>query len=190
MLRRLLMTGLLVAAATSAVAAPGDRWLHIRVVESGPEGETVRVNFPLPMIEKIIPLVETRGLKAGRLRLDDGEMDAARLRAIWSAVREAPDGEFVTVESRREDVRVARVDGYIVIKVDEHCDGGDQVDIRVPLTVVDALLSGDGEEIDLSAALRALSDHGDGELVTVNDEESQVRIWVDSTQSGREGGRR
>jgi hypothetical protein len=50
----------------------------------------------------------------------------------------------------------------------------------MPLTVVDALLSSGGNELDLVAALRALGAQGDTELVSVKDEKSTVRIWLDS----------
>jgi len=50
----------------------------------------------------------------------------------------------------------------------------------VPLTVVDALLSAGNNELDLVAGLRALGSQGDTELVTVKDEKSTVRIWLDS----------
>jgi hypothetical protein len=54
------------------------------------------------------------------------------------------------------------------------------VDVSVPLTVVDALLSGGTDELDLVAAVRALGTLGDTVLVTVEDQKSKVRIWVDS----------
>jgi hypothetical protein len=49
------------------------------------------------------------------------------------------------------------------------------------MKVVDALLSTAKEnELDVAAALRALSDAGDALLVTVQDATQHVRIWVDS----------
>ncbi len=54
------------------------------------------------------------------------------------------------------------------------------MDIKVPLTVVEALLSAGKDELDVLAAVRALAAHGDTELVTVKDDKNTVRIWVDS----------
>ena len=54
------------------------------------------------------------------------------------------------------------------------------MEIKVPMKVVDALLSAGKDELDILAALKALSAHGDTELVTVKDEENTVRVWVDS----------
>jgi hypothetical protein len=53
--------------------------------------------------------------------------------------------------------------------------------VTVPLKVVDALLSGTkNDELDVAAALRALSDAGDVLLVAVQDSNQRVRVWVDS----------
>jgi hypothetical protein len=46
------------------------------------------------------------------------------------------------------------------------------------VTLVDALLSGEGESLDLSAALAEVRKLR-GEIVRVKDEDSQVRIWID-----------
>jgi len=56
-----------------------------------------------------------------------------------------------------------------------------RVDVRVPMKVVEALLSAGKDELDVVAALRALSAHGgDTELVSVKSEDSTVRVWLDS----------
>jgi len=48
------------------------------------------------------------------------------------------------------------------------------------MKVVDALFSAGKDELDLVAALHALSAQGDTELVSVKDEENTVRVWLDS----------
>jgi len=49
------------------------------------------------------------------------------------------------------------------------------------MKVVEALLSAGKDELDVLAALRALSAHGgDTELVTVKSDEQTVRVWLDS----------
>ncbi len=50
----------------------------------------------------------------------------------------------------------------------------------MPLKVVDALLSAGKDELDISAALRALATEGDTELVSVRDQDNRVRVWLDS----------
>jgi hypothetical protein len=146
----------------------------------------VKINFPLSAIEKMLPLIDEGNMRKGHIRINDRDMDAPRLRAIWAAVREVEDGEFVTIEGRDENVRVARSEGFLLVNVlDTDRDRRkEHVEIRVPLTVVDALLSGDGDELNLPAAIRALDAHGAQQLITVDDSDSKVRIWVDNDQSG------
>ncbi|HEX9222859.1 MAG TPA: hypothetical protein VF860_05985, partial [Candidatus Acidoferrales bacterium] len=158
-----------------------DRWLHVRVVCKDANGETVRVNVPLELAIKILPTINHSHLHGGRVQIRDGQINDVDLRALLDAVRSAKDGEFVTVQSRENDVRVAKQGGYLVVHVRDHKgDGRQRVEVRVPMTVVNALLSGGKDELDLVAALQALGDHPDTELVTVEDGENTVRIWLDS----------
>lgn len=162
------------------------RWLHIRVQETRGDEETVHVNLPLNMVEAILPLLHGDNLKDGRirmghgmrLRVNDDDVDAARLRQLWAAVKNAQDGEFVSVEGKRDQVRVAKQNGTMLIKAVER--DGDKVDIRIPVPVVEALFSGKSDELDLMAAVRALSSQGDLQLTAVDEDSSLVRIWVDT----------
>jgi len=103
------------------------------------------------------------------------------VRAILDALRTAQDNEFVTVKEKDQEVRVAKSNGNIIVHVRDSGKEGQKVDVTVPMKVVDALLSTAKEnELDVAAALRALSDAGDALLVTVQDATQHVRIWVDS----------
>ena len=173
------LTGFLCGAAL-ALAAPADRWLHIKVDEGGEKAERVRVNVPLELAEKVLPTIQTDKLKNGKMKITEAKFNGVDLRAVLDAVRSAKDNEFVTVESEDEKVRVAKSGGNLLAKVREEKGEKSQVDVSVPFTVIDALLSAGKDELDLVAAVRALGAVGDTVLVTVNDGKSQVRIWVDS----------
>jgi predicted lipid carrier protein YhbT len=158
-----------------------DRWLHVRVEGSQPKGETVRVNVPLELAEKILPTINRDRLQNGKVKIDTSQTNGVDLRALFDAIRTSKDGEFVTVQSSEADVRVAKQEGHILVYVREK--GGakkDQVEIRVPMKVVEALLSAGKDELDVLAAIRALSTQGDTELVSVKSSENTVRIWLDS----------
>lgn len=174
----LVVAGLLSASAARAA----DLWLHVSVDED--EGATVRVNLPLALVDHALAMVPEEHLRDGRVVLDDVEWSVAELRELWREVMDGPDMTFVTVEDRDENVRVWKENGYLRVKAREGVDES-TVDVRVPGTVVDALLSGDGEQLNVSAALAALAAHGEGELVTVNDDQDRVRIWVDGSAEMR-----
>jgi hypothetical protein len=199
----ILITALVVSAgiATAAQSRSGsaaDRWLHVRVVDDGKDGdkgETVRVNVPLALAEAILPAIKVDRLANGKVRIDHAhKIEEIDLRAIYDAVRNSPDGEFVTVQSTRENVRVAKQGGYLLVNVTENerparttkegeklsARAEKKVDVKVPISVVEALLSGGTNELDILAAVRALARHGDHELVSVRDGRQTVRVWVDS----------
>lgn len=177
----ILLSGLTLAAPARGQAV--DRWLHVRVEQAdteGEAGETVRVNLPLKMAEKLLPAIRADQLHQGRLRLRHAHVHGVDLRAVLEAVRELGDGEFLTVQSDDENVRVAKQGGYLLVSVDGQKEEAEKVDIKLPFTVVEALLSGEKDELNVLAAVRALSEHKDTVLVTVESKREMVRVWIDS----------
>ena len=182
----------------TSASASNDKWLHVRVVSSDNKGETVRVNVPLELAEKILPAINKDRLHNGKVTIDHSEMDGVDCRALLAAIKDTKDGEFVTVEGHDSNVRVAKQGGYMLVHVTEKrwSEGKDgkeskdarstersRVEVKVPMKVVEALFSAGKDELDVLAALRALSAHGDTELVSVKDEENTVRVWLDSKSS-------
>lgn len=173
----------MVATAPAAMAGPAERYLHVKV-EDASKGESVNVNVPLSMAEKILPTINKGELHNGHVKIGHTDMDDVDIRALLDAVRTAPDNEFVTAEEKDQDVRVAKLNGNLVVHIRDGNKGGQKVDVTVPMKVVDALLSTTKDnELDVSAAIKALSDAGDSLLVTVEDASQHVRIWVDSKGS-------
>lgn len=176
--------GILVLLLLVPMLGPADaseRWLHVRVEEDGGE-ESVSVNIPLQLVEAILPAIETDELRQGRFDWDEAEIDGVDLRQILEALRDAPDADYVTVRDRDESVRVAKEDGFILVRVDE--DEGDRVRVKLPLSVVEAMIGERHGELDLVAGLRALGEYDGGDLVTVESDDESVRIWIDSDQTG------
>jgi ABC-type oligopeptide transport system substrate-binding subunit len=158
-----------------------DRWLHVRVTNPSRNEESVRVNVPLELAEKVLPTINKNRLHSGRVKFDDIDCHGVDLRALVDAVRTSKDGEFVTVQNRDSDVRVAKRNGTLFVHVfEKNKPRRSEVEVKVPMKVVDALFSGDKDELDLVAGLRALSAQGDTELVSVKDDENTVRVWLDS----------
>jgi len=181
---------------SSGASSKSDQWIHVRVESKEDRGETVRVNVPIEMAAKVLPAIHDQNLHDGKVRIDGDKMNKdVDLRALLDAVRSSRDGEYVTVQSHESNVRVAKNGGYLYVHVTDKGDANkaaakdgekaagaheSKVEIKVPMKVVDALLSAGKDELDIVAALKALSAHGDTELVTVKDDENTVRVWVDS----------
>ena len=186
------LLGLAVIFLTRTGALAADRWVHVKVEEGGTQGETVRINLPLSLAEKVLPAIHTHKLCAGKVKVNKDDIHDLDLRAVMEALRAAPDNEFITVESQHENVRVAKAGGNLLIKVQENKETAgtkaktetktraETVNVTIPIPVVEALLSGAQDELDILAAVRALGAVGDTVLVSVDDQHSKVRIWVDS----------
>jgi len=176
------VVALALIAAVAAVAQTPEKWLHVKVEDKNGNNEIVKVNVPLSLAEKVLPAINVDRVRGGKVRIETSKIHDVDFRAILDAVKNAQDGEFVTVESTKENVRVAKSGGYLLVKVkDTKSDGrSEQVDVKVPMTVVEALLSGDPNELDVLAALKALSAHGDTVLVEVTGDKETVRVWIDS----------
>jgi hypothetical protein len=167
--------------AQPAPSAKQDRWLHVRVDNPDSKEETVRVNVPLELAEKVLPTINRNHMQSGKVKMDQIDCHGVDVYALVDAVRSSRDGEFVTVQSKDSDVRVAKQGGYLLVHVlDKGASKKSRVEVKVPMRVVDALFSGGKDELDLVAALHALSAQGDTELVSVKDEENTVRVWLDS----------
>ncbi len=191
----MLLTPLAATAQTAASSSSNDRWLHVRVVSSDNKGETVRVNVPLDLAEKVLPAINKDRLHNGKITIDRHDVGEIDCRALLEAIKTTKDGEFVTVQAHDSDVKVAKQGGYMLVHVvekrwSEGKDGKElkdaksteksRIEVKVPMKVVEALFSAGKDELDVLAALRALSAHGDTELVSVKDEDNTVRVWLDS----------
>jgi hypothetical protein len=177
---------MLLLAGGLALAGTSGNWLHINVDEGGRNGQRVRVNIPLSLVEELLPLIKIDEFDRGRIRIDnlgiDDEFGDVDLQELWRAIQDVGDAEFVRVQTDDEDIRVVKEGDWLIIQTSE--GSRSEVEVRFPLAVVDALFSGEPGELDLLAAVEALGRHGQGgDLVRVNDGDTKVRIWIDDINS-------
>ena len=166
---------------SSESAEKAERWLHVRVICTDGKGDTVRVNVPLELAERVLPAVNHDRLHNGKVRIDSEDVKDVDLRALMDAIRTAKDGEYVTVQGSDNDVRVAKQGDHLTVHVlDKSGSKKSQVEVKMPMKVIAALLSAGKDELDLVAALHALGAQGDMELVSVKDSENTVKVWLDS----------
>ena len=161
-------------------------WLHIRVTEEGENGTRVAVNLPVSLVQVFADIAEQeieRELSGDGSRIDfdmDGhDIQIADVRRAWTELRDAGDADFVEVEEGDEYVKISRAADKIVIEFDER-DDSSSGRVEVPVSVVDALLSGEGEQINLRAAIdEMISSAAGGEIVFVENGDTTVRIWIE-----------
>jgi len=178
-MNRTLLAALLTLAFGAAALQAQTPWIHVEVDEQGPDASHVKVNLPLSLVQIALEAAPEKIVDQGRIHVHhvDEDIDVADLRRMWNELRSAPDSELVTIEEKDETVSIRRQGDQILIEVDDRKDR-DTVHIRVPVTVVDALFSGEGQELNLKEAISELKSLR-GDIVRVDDGESRVRIWID-----------
>jgi hypothetical protein len=182
--KKILGMALLAAGLTAGSAAAADLWLHIKV-DGGRHAELAEINMPLSMIESFAPMLQGKVSGGHRIKLRDRDYDVDQLRRVWRQLEDGPDATYVTVNEPDSKLRIAKRGSYLVMTaVDRSGDGdGENVEARIPVSVMGALLSGSGDGLDVGAALRELVRFGEGELMTVTSDEETVRIWIDDEGS-------
>jgi hypothetical protein len=192
-MRKSIQTGigllaLLAATAAPAAAQTATPWLHVRVVEDD-EATKVTVNLPLSVVEAVLKASPEMIERHGRIHLGrhhDHGLKLADLRRVWKELAAVGDAELVSVESEDENVKVQRKGDLVQVFVDNKGrtgkdgkqKGGEQVRVEIPVSLVDALLSGEGEEANIEAAVTELRKRR-GDIVRVRDDDSHVRVWID-----------
>lgn len=177
--RRLTLAVMVLGALMVVANAQSKQWLHVRVDTPNKGGETVNVNIPLALAETVLPLIKEKEVAGGKIRFDHKDITTQDLRKIWQAVREQGNAEYVTVDTADTHLRVAMEGDYLIVRTDETSKS--QVQVTLPAKVVDALLSGPDDTLDLLAAVRALQESGTKEIVSIKDEETNVKVWIDDT---------
>jgi hypothetical protein len=182
------------AARASAQAQAGTPWLHVRVEEAR-KASKVHVNLPLSVVEAALKAAPEMIEEHGRIHLGEHhQLKLEDLRQIWKQLAAAGDAELVSVESEDENVQVRRKGDLLQVFVDKKAEAGkdgqekgaEQVRIEVPVSLVDALLSGEGDEVNIQAAVAELQKRR-GDIVTVQDHDSHVRVWIDDQNTQPSG---
>lgn len=179
----LTISAALLALSGGAALAQNAQWIHVRVLKQ--DGAKISVNLPFSLIEVALDIVGKEAFKGrGRMRLGRRHgVDLADLRRMWNELREAGDAEYINADDDDgKSVRIFRQDERVMIQVDEN--GQEKVRVEVPFSVVDTLLAGDGDELNLIGALRELANANDGEIIKVHDGDTDVRVWIDTNSQG------
>lgn len=177
-------------------------WIHLDM--TGERADmNMNINLPLAAIEAALALAPEAIVDGdGQLQLGGRrEIPVAAVRAAWTQLRDAGDIEIANIQNGPQSIRVAREGATLLVDVigtdeddaeheggaddgdaghDRDGDGIGEVQIRVPVSVVDALLAGDGETLDVRAAIQELSALR-GEMVQVIQPDARIRVWIDES---------
>ncbi len=168
---------LLTAAAVAQAASP---WLHVEVRDHGEKASTVNVNVPFSLASLAVRAVPQKVVGKITEQLEKNEIEMADIREMWAQLRQAGDAELVSVDDEDQTVRIVREGDRIRVRVQSKQEDGERVSVDVPVSMVDALFSGEGEELNLPAAILELESVR-GDVVNVTDKSNTVRVWIDES---------
>ncbi len=157
-------------------------WIHIAVVEEGNKGTAVKVNLPLSAAEVALSVAPDKIAQNGRLNLKNKDISVADLRKVWKELRATGDAQFVAVEEKNQTIAISRAGRMVQIRVNDtsKTEKAQTVHVDVPVSVIDALLAGEGEQLDIKNAIAQLRTER-GDIVSVRDGANNIRIWIDET---------
>ena len=171
----------LLAALLTAPSLFAEQWIHVKV--EGNDDERVTVNLPISMVRSVAAMIpaDVQAEVNGEMRvaIDDLDMEWEQFRQFWQSVKDAPEATFATVQTRDESFEVKKEGEYLLVQTTESAANGAEIDVKLPMAVVDALFSGPEGTLDFAAALDALASHGAGHLVSIRDGDETVKVWID-----------
>ena len=178
----LVMTTLVASAATigrPATQQEPEPWVHVEVTSDG--GTNMNLDLPLAAVTAMLALAPETIVQNGEFQFGSSyQVPVAAIREMWRELRDVGDVEFVTIQHEGQDVRIARAGEIILVNVSDSDGDDESVRVEIPVPVVDALLSGDGDTLNIGAAIEELSMLR-GELVRVIESDNNIRIWIDES---------
>ena len=180
MKRTILFLVALVALLAAPAASAGDetRWVNVNVTENS-SNTNVEVHLPLNLVLTVLRNVDVENFHGGQVDLDLDEDMNINFPEILAAVKDAPDGKFVTVTSDEADVNVHKEGGTLYVTVNQKEDEMAKVEVTVPIELMGALGFGEENALDVTALLESLDTLPNGELVKVTSNEANVRVWIE-----------
>lgn len=172
---------ILFLSAAPLMAGTSERWIHVRVENVKGVSGDVSINLPIELASAALSAIPSDEHHS-KFHLQ-ASVNGTDLRAVLDAVRNSPDNVFVTLERRDKEVSVAKSGRSLLIKIADkpgapyHLDK--TVAIKVPVSVVRAMLGDNSDDLDLGAGIRALAREGEVD-VTMNNEKQTVRVWTDT----------
>jgi hypothetical protein len=167
-----LIIGLLLAPAIFVGLLASADYAVVDVREGGPDGMRIIAPVPLSLARLALNFAPA---EAKYVQVPEIAEYLPYAEQIVAELRDAPDGLLVSVEERRESVRIEKVGDALSVHVE---DGAELVDVQIPFdAVLDILRSYDGEGFDTRDLIRALG-HAHGDIVHVRGGDEEVKIWV------------
>lgn len=165
-------------ATIAASALASNLWLHVRV-ERADDPKRVTVNLPLSALERAAPLFPKGALGQSRIELEGTTLRFRDFSAIVRSLEKHPMA-WVRIDRGDGPVLFSRRGDQIHLSIErEENWAASRGEMRMPLAIAQALVSGNRGEFNIPAAIEYLAANG-GEILLVDRDDARVRFWVDA----------
>ena len=148
-------------------------WMRIEANHMDERGH-VKVNLPLSLIEVVVDSIDKRDFMA-ELEEDHPSLNIPKM---WREIRKMDVDEFITVESDKENIKVFKDRDYFRINVTESGYSEPNIDVKLPLELMDYIFEG-RKEFDFQELVGRLRGHLPLTVVTAKHEGADVKIWLE-----------
>jgi len=177
-----LATAILFLSGAILMGASTGRWIHVRVQNVKGVSGNVSINLPIELASAALSSLPGDQEHHGKFKIE-ASVNGADLRAVLDAIGRSPDNVFVTMERHDKEVSVAKSGRDLLIKIADDQSVPhhfrNTINIRVPVSVVQAMVATNSDDLDVGAGIRALASEGELD-VTMNKEKETVRVWTDT----------
>jgi len=177
----ILMVSLLIGTGTFGLAESA--WLHINVND---DEDQININLPIVLAETAVKIIDLSD-KPMNIKVDDDEITVPEMREIWEVLKSEGSFTLASIRSGKDgagdNIDVAFENNRLVIK--GTTEDAEKIDINISGDLIDALLSGEEDRLDLEACIEQLKLKGvDSGYVHVSEKDgSLVKLWVDNNKS-------
>ena len=126
-------------------------------------------------------MIENKEFAEGKIELDEIPLTVNQMREIWRTLQTEGDFDLASIKDEDVSLRIYKEGDWLHVRSEE--DAEDKISINIPAAVVDALLSGEGDELNITAAVKMLAQSNVDEIARIEDGEDTVRVWIDSSAS-------
>mgnify|MGYP002063468789 CR=1 FL=1 len=124
-------------------------WGYLLEQKLRARGTNVEVHLPMNLVLTVLRNVDVENFHGGHVDFELDDMDV-NWPEIMKAVKDAPDGKFVTVTSDEADVNVHKQAGTLYINVNQKDDEMAKVEVTMPMEMMDALSFGEENTLDIA----------------------------------------
>ncbi len=167
-----LTTLFIVAAATTLLFAQAktNHVIRVEIFGGGEDGSHVNMTLPINALAAFEPTVRQAFEQVAI------EGHGINLAEIWKAVKDSGPMDYVEIEESDSTIRVSTTGTHVVVRAEGALQ--DNINVSIPFELCDAVFR-QSEDFDFDHLMTVLNGLAGQDLVHIDTENEQIRIWIE-----------